>query len=278
MTVAIGKVPRWLKELRGWKVPYWCDHYGTVTEDDREVFVSEPYSISADDLDEFLSLVKAIGARAEISGTSEHNPGSTFRISIYPPRHRDPLAYSEQSAFSTRNLPHNFVIYGLFDPRDSLCRYVGQSLNVDKRFRQHLKDFVNREKYTWIRELREHGMQPHVEILDSACAVTVRTKEKHWIIKLRSEGHPLTTREYGRAINTPREHWFSLSSSLMEIRDLLFRAVNEAATRVGGSHKASRKLDDARKCVDSARCALDSELCQKFPDWEDADKVFYGDA
>jgi predicted GIY-YIG superfamily endonuclease len=44
-------------------------------------------------------------------------------------------------------------IYTLSDPRDNLIKYVGKTINLKRRFSEHLKESGNYKKPRWIQKL-----------------------------------------------------------------------------------------------------------------------------
>lgn len=99
-------------------------------------------------------------------------------------------------------------VYGLQDPRTGQFFYVGESGQPEKRFFDHLglaftnlgytNVMVNREKDRAIREVLLSGHFPVLVILDVPGGET----EKHWIDKLRSQGHHLTNQKTGSRVMT----------------------------------------------------------------------------
>ena len=62
-------------------------------------------------------------------------------------------------------------IYGLYDPRDGQLRYIGKADCAHRRLKTHLRaSSVKRATpvYAWIRELREIGLVPSMQILERA--------------------------------------------------------------------------------------------------------------
>lgn len=80
-------------------------------------------------------------------------------------------------------LPLGFsVIYALVDPCTGLVRYVGNTINPDKRFREHIYRHRKTPKMqSWIQELAAKNMTPIFVFLDSIKTETAMEIEKEWI-------------------------------------------------------------------------------------------------
>ena len=74
-------------------------------------------------------------------------------------------------------------IYCLKDPISLEVRYVGKSVNPDKRFKHHLLN-ANKRKYhsaQWINSLLLSNLKPIMEILEIANINNWKEKEMFWI-------------------------------------------------------------------------------------------------
>jgi hypothetical protein len=84
-------------------------------------------------------------------------------------------------------------IYGLFDPRTNVCRYVGQTVQpLSHRLCQHLRTSGNSSREKWIAELDKHGYEPTIRLLQEVEYQELTQAEGWWINHLRSFGVPLT--------------------------------------------------------------------------------------
>lgn len=63
---------------------HWLDHEGWSGEDEKSVFVSEPYHLEQEDIQQLIEACDKFGFKFTISGESEHYPSSTVRIEISP--------------------------------------------------------------------------------------------------------------------------------------------------------------------------------------------------
>jgi hypothetical protein len=83
-------------------------------------------------------------------------------------------------------------IYKLIDPRDGLPRYVGQTGNPSRRFRQHVKNTqAAPEKYAWINELKSIGMTPAMIVIQEVKRCCADCVEAYWIYRFTQRGYPL---------------------------------------------------------------------------------------
>jgi len=112
---------------------HWLDHDGWVGEGENSVFVSEPYHLDQEDIQQIIEACKKFGFTFEISGKSEHYPSSTVRIRISP---IEKLSYvrpvramtPEQKAWEDQR---TFVFYRLV--RTMAADYVEHVLHVVER-------------------------------------------------------------------------------------------------------------------------------------------------
>ena len=86
-----------------------------------------------------------------------------------------------------------FYIYGLVDPDTEEVRYVGQTENPKKRYRQHCgpETRLKTKKAEWIRGLISRGLKPSMIILEEVVAGRVSDCEAKWIRHYRSIGREL---------------------------------------------------------------------------------------
>lgn len=82
-------------------------------------------------------------------------------------------------------------IYGLVDPRTDLIRYVGQSVDIDGRYEQHVDtDFYcgNLAKRKWIKELKMVGLLPRLVVLATCLPEHLDELERAHITRLHGIG------------------------------------------------------------------------------------------
>jgi hypothetical protein len=87
-----------------------------------------------------------------------------------------------------------YEIYALIDPRDNTTRYVGLSTNAQMRLYGHLSgNQSNFEERKWIAELRQEGLSPLLQILETIQAgfnayAIACNREFHWINEMLRQG------------------------------------------------------------------------------------------
>jgi hypothetical protein len=86
-----------------------------------------------------------------------------------------------------------FTIYRLRDPRENTIRYIGITLNVFERFKQHLRcDGVNPAKDAWIRELEWAQLLPLLDSIERVGSFAeALDREKYWIGQYLQQGENL---------------------------------------------------------------------------------------
>jgi hypothetical protein len=104
-------------------------------------------------------------------------------------------------------------IYALIDPRDNTTRYIGMSVDIQKRFYQHLRGQCGRHTWYWVRELQQLGTSPVLQILevvyrDDDMTLTefklfVLEREAYWIREYLRMGAPLLN-TFGVTMKYPR--------------------------------------------------------------------------
>lgn len=79
-------------------------------------------------------------------------------------------------------------IYGLFDPRDTSLRYVGQTIETEKRLREHLRIFDGTPKSHWITEVLSCGLSPKLIVLNEVPRKEADVCETETIDRYRALG------------------------------------------------------------------------------------------
>lgn len=85
-------------------------------------------------------------------------------------------------------------IYTLSDPDTGEVRYVGQTIDLHKRYRWHLytKRKTGQYRHHWIQQLRGAGKKPVQSVIEITTSALADERERHWIAKHRVEGARLT--------------------------------------------------------------------------------------
>lgn len=139
-------------------------------------------------------------------------------------------------------------IYGLVDPRDGRVRYVGQSEDVEKRYRQHLDhNDPNVRKRLWIKELSADGRAPGLSLLEAVPVGDLIAIERRWIDTYRDRGEADLNIANGGSRATI-EGWVALGRALSDVDSAILVAVR-AATEVGGAKGCDLVLDFRQKKV-----------------------------
>jgi len=86
-------------------------------------------------------------------------------------------------------------IYKLVDPRNNEPRYIGWTINLENRLKNHLfPSYLKRRthKNNWIKFLLSLGLQPLIEIIEKVPLDNWKESEIKWIRSYRLEGYNLT--------------------------------------------------------------------------------------
>jgi hypothetical protein len=94
----------------------------------------------------------------------------------------------------------DYYIYLLRDPRDKSVRYVGRTIDPERRYRRHLFDRCRgsyvRARWEWITELRSIKLRPEIEIIETLSApipeAAISEREFRWIFHFFQQGANLT--------------------------------------------------------------------------------------
>lgn len=72
-------------------------------------------------------------------------------------------------------------IYKLIDPKNNEVRYVGKTINIKRRYKQHLYDKRTSHKSSWVQSLRNQKLKPILEILEICNTDNWKEREIYWI-------------------------------------------------------------------------------------------------
>lgn len=95
-----------------------------------------------------------------------------------------------------RNL-QKVYIYALIDPRNNNIRYVGKTIELNKRFWAHKNDKNKSHKVNWIKSLK--GLDPKLIVLDICSSKDWEFWEQYWISQCKTWGFKLTNLTDGGA-------------------------------------------------------------------------------
>lgn len=99
-------------------------------------------------------------------------------------------------------------IYALVDPRDNRVRYIGKSVNPQKRYKQHCEHKSRLHRSVWIQGILKDGLKPILKILEELPDdANWQQSERDWIAYGKSIGWDLTNRTDGGdgVVNMPPE-------------------------------------------------------------------------
>lgn len=83
-------------------------------------------------------------------------------------------------------------IYTLSDPRTQKIRYVGQTTNLDSRYKQHCDKIKGHPKDLWVKELKQENLLPIMTILEHVDKTQdLSYREKWWIAIGQAHGWEL---------------------------------------------------------------------------------------
>ena len=83
-------------------------------------------------------------------------------------------------------------IYALIDPRDDRIRYIGRSVNIKRRFWEHLKKVETTKVGRWKQKLLSLELEPILEILEEVeDRASLKEREMFWIAYGRDQGWAL---------------------------------------------------------------------------------------
>ena len=91
-------------------------------------------------------------------------------------------------------------IYTLSDPDTNIIKYVGKTVNIQKRFKEHSNinnTKANTKKDTWIKKLYKNNKTPKIDILDIVNENEWQYWEMYWISQLKQWGFELKNHGIG---------------------------------------------------------------------------------
>ena len=96
-------------------------------------------------------------------------------------------------------MENNVYIYGLKDPRDCQIKYIGKTINIDRRYKEHIQTHRNRKskKNSWIINLIKNGLEPIMEIIEECNLDNWEEREIFWISYYKELGFNLKNTQNG---------------------------------------------------------------------------------
>lgn len=145
---------------------------------------------------------------------------------------------------------YHVFIYGLYDPRDGLCHYIGQTKNPGRRRGAHFGITASTPISAWVMQVRASGDEPEFRILATVeSAQEADETEVRMIAEGFAAGWPLLNRR-----GAPET-----KLSLTERREAEYRAFVEAvrardrARAVERAHRESPEGEQERRLQVLAR-------------------------
>lgn len=92
------------------------------------------------------------------------------------------------------NPNREWVIYVLLDPRNLSVRYVGVTVNLERRMKEHTGSDLRsvNHRTNWVKSLIKLGLKPVPRIIMHGSGPGWKQEERKWIAKYRNAGTPLT--------------------------------------------------------------------------------------
>ena len=144
-------------------------------------------------------------------------------------------------------------IYSLKHPITNEVRYIGKTINVKRRYKQHLYDKRNSHKANWVRSLRNEGLKPIMEVIE-ICTDNWQEREIFWIsqfnnltnfskgggidyVRTTTEETRIKISEANKGKSKTEEHKAKLSKGSQKkqisINNVVYNSVTEASKILG---------------------------------------------
>lgn len=170
----------------------------------------------------------------------------------------------------------------MLQPDTDRVMYVGQSIDVDYRYRQHcdcLSADPNFGKIEWVGELRHEGRRPKLRVLEKLeTEGALDDAERKWIRHFKALGQAELNISSGggnpaisSVTNAPREEWFQFARKVREVRQLLSE-VGSAAGRMASAKHCDALLKIERK-FEHEIDKIEQRVLSEFPEWTDLSKA-----
>jgi GIY-YIG catalytic domain len=176
-------------------------------------------------------------------------------------------------------------VYALVDPRTERVMYVGQSIDIDYRYRQHVNlsnHDGNSNKHQWVFELDRLGLSPVLRILAECQYHTADELERQYIRHYKSIGQCELNKASGgpsgtsaKVLNVHADDWYQLSLKIRRARKLLTE-IWEDSIRLAGA-KGDTPTRRVWQALDKAIYKLEGIVRNVFPEWKDVSQFFRAD-
>lgn len=161
-------------------------------------------------------------------------------------------------------------IYALIDPRTNEVRYIGKASDIAVRLRRHKTEKGNTHKCYWLRQLREQGYVPQLQVLEEVEDSNWAEREIWWIKYYRDNGANLTNHCSGGngapGISPSDETRQKLSQSLKAHWEKNPPTISEEhlAALIAG-RRATPQSAETREKISQALCGIkrSDETCKK---------------
>ena len=94
-----------------------------------------------------------------------------------------------------------YYIYTLTDPIEKEIKYIGKTKDLKDRLKRHMSKDHLKDSWTsknkWLLHLKNHGLNPIMEILDEGTLDSIDKLEKYWISQFKSWGFKLKNETEG---------------------------------------------------------------------------------
>ena len=100
----------------------------------------------------------------------------------------------------------NSFIYSLNCPIDNIPKYIGKTIDIKKRMRNHFNKKYQNKNSKWIYSLKKKGLLPIVEVIDVVNFNEVNFWEMHYISLYKSWGFDLKNGTVGGEGGTGLKH------------------------------------------------------------------------
>lgn len=176
-------------------------------------------------------------------------------------------------------------IYALCTPETGRVMYIGQSIDIDRRFREHLGNYEenNLEKRQWLGELKARGEKPLLKVLVTLSPYdyhALNSEEARLIHEHRARGEAELNKTGGganRSVNrlarTSKDDWITFAKTLYHLRESILTAADQAG-QLAGAEGMDQLLRLNHK-LDKMRYVFQRKIDRVFPEWVDFSNFYF---